>query len=460
MAEGRAVISGPGYKVVVVRGAQRPYFSGDTLMVGYKLLELDSRASILGESIASLLLPPITVEEHGLEVRSLVEYYRFRVVLEQVQDLVMRFGALAKLLRVPPEYPAVARMSLNRKLYPCIFNRVLSSRKLMDEMRGQYSKMLEPRGLLSRRGSLVINRDLIGQIRRILSDIASLVGATARVGLNIPGSLAACEPSTLLGDPGRLLDLPEGRVSLNCDISTVASMALGGGLEGGGKTECRYTNPLSSSLICESNGERFIVKEYTRMQVKWIPASLASALMYKYRVSPRTRMMAEYRNLRALRKVVPTPRIFGVCGTYYTSKMVREYMEGDPVASADSRDHWRLAGEAMARLHNRDIVVGDPNPGNFIVLKDGRVALIDAEQAARFEPRKGLWDLIVFTLYSLALGVDEKLVSAALEEYFKLSWRREQIVKEASRESVWGALALVPYIGVKARRIILDASKQ
>ena len=88
------------------------------------------------------------------------------------------------------------------------------------------------------------------------------------------------------------------------------------------------------------------------------------------------------------------------------------------------------------------------------------MALIDAEQAARFEPRKGLWDLIVFTLYSLALGVDEKLVSAALEEYFKLSWRREQIVKEASRESVWGALALVPYIGVKARRIILDASKQ
>ncbi|MCE4601953.1 MAG: hypothetical protein F7B18_02085, partial [Desulfurococcales archaeon] len=176
MAEGEAIISGPGYKMVVTRGAQRPYFNGDTLIVGYRLLELDSKASMLGEVLASLLLPPITLEERGVSVSEIIEYYRFRVTLEQIQDLLMRFGSISKLFVVPPEYPAVARMSLNRKLYPCIFNRVLSSKELMAEMRSQYSRVLEPRGLIAREGGLVINRDLVGQIRRILSDIAGLVG--------------------------------------------------------------------------------------------------------------------------------------------------------------------------------------------------------------------------------------------------------------------------------------------
>jgi tRNA A-37 threonylcarbamoyl transferase component Bud32 len=288
-----------------------------------------------------------------------------------------------------------------------------------------------------------------------MSDIAGIVGATTRIGLHIPETLSSCEPLQVLRDPGRLLVLPEGRASLGCDPGSIAYIAGVAGAAGRG-LECSYASPLSSSLICSYGGSRFIVKEYTRMQIKWIPASLASAMMYKYRVSPKSRMAAEYRNLRVLRKVVRTPRIYGVCGTYYSTKMVREYVEGNPVASSSSIDDWRLAGETLALLHDNDIAVGDPNPGNFIVTGEREVALIDVEQAARFDPRKGLWDIIVFTLYSLVMGVDESLVAGAIREYFGSTAKRNAILKEAEKEAVWAAISLLPSIGLKARQLIMS----
>jgi|GEM_PF-651960 len=455
MAEKRVTLRGPGYQVAIAGGAQRPQFIGRTLVVGYRILELDVKASMLGESIASLLLPPISVEgEDSGHVESLIDYYRFRVVLEQTQDLVMRFGPLTKMVGVPPEYPAVARMSLNKRLYPCVFNEVLESGQLMDEMRREYGSLLESRGLLSADGTLVISRDVVGQLRRILSDIAGLVGSTTRIGFQAPRSLAGCEPSEGLRDPGTLLSLPEGRVSVSCDPDSLARIA---GARGASSLDlkCNYASPLSSSLICDGDGLKFIVKEYTRMQIKWIPASIASAMMYKYRVSPKSRMSAEYRNLRVLRRIIRTPKIYGVCGTYYSTKMVREYIEGEPVASSHSKHAWRLAGEAIAMLHDNNIAVGDPNPGNFIVTGKGDVALIDAEQAARFDPKKGLWDLIVFTLYSLALGADENLVAGALREYFNTARKSNSIIKEAEKEAIWATISLIPSIGLKARQLIM-----
>jgi len=115
---------------------------------------------------------------------------------------------------------------------------------------------------------------------------------------------------------------------------------------------------------------------------------------------------------------VRTPRVLGLCVSPLNASMAREYVEGEVVMNSKDPGAWEAGGEVLARVHRGGFALGDPNPGN-IVISGGEAYLIDAEQAGRFTPVKGAWDLAVYYYYSRFFGAPRDLVAESLRGYVK-----------------------------------------
>ena len=195
------------------------------------------------------------------------------------------------------------------------------------------------------------------------------------------------------------------------------------------------------------------------MAVKWLPAAALGRGYVSYRVSPKSRMAAEYRYLRLLRPIARTPRILEVCADYTTSVMVREYVEGTPTLSSRDPGDWGAAGRLLARIHRAGYAVGDPNPGNFIV-DDVGARLIDAEQARPLDDRAAAWDLAVFAAYARFMGAPRDLVRAALEAYREEArglWGR--VSRLAASPRLWVHLSVTPRVALELQQLFRELAR-
>jgi tRNA A-37 threonylcarbamoyl transferase component Bud32 len=256
--------------------------------------------------------------------------------------------------------------------------------------------------------------------------------------------------SELLIEPWRLIEAPEGVVAVGCPgLREAAEKILGESVK------CRAPRIYSSSLVCESGSSRVVVKEYVRMIVKWIASLPLSYTRYKYRLTPKARMASEYKYFKELRRVIETPYVLLLCGDYHKSLMVRSYIDGTPVVDSDSKGLWEEAGLALAKIHKSGFTLGDPNPGNILVLPSGGQAVIDAEQARRYTITGGAWDLAVFSIYSFFIGKREELVEAAITMYkeeAKDLWVKE---RDLLRKSYfWAPLTILPHLVFKAKKLL------
>jgi Kae1-associated kinase Bud32 len=90
-----------------------------------------------------------------------------------------------------------------------------------------------------------------------------------------------------------------------------------------------------------------------------------------------------------------------------------EYIEGENLSQAVKRiattatGHQTFeeelanlgkAGETLANVHSRNIVLGDTKPENMLVKKDGSICMIDFEQATQGGDKA--WDVAIFLYYS------------------------------------------------------------
>ena len=450
-----AEIRGKGYRVIVEDSAQLPKWSRESrvLRVGKQWFEADARFSLLGERIAGLLLPSIEYDE---EVSDLVEAYSLRVMAEQAADLQARIGKLVSQVKVRPSYFPYSRARLLWHDLGCLVRSGLEPSTLDTEYRHLASRI----GRLED-GLVALAPRKYREVLRVESSkwrirAAGLLTSIAR---RLAGELHLCDVSSVGDpvDPSPLVATPEGDYFHECPRpEEMASHYTGG------EARCKRTQWTASTLVCEGPSGRVAVKEYTRMLVKWLPASIAGGGIARYLIRPKARLANEYKYLRLLRSVIPTPRILGICGQYFQAMMARSFLEGRPVLGSKEPMDWEASGLALARIHLSGYVLGDANPGNFIATNKGEAGIIDAEQARRFNSRRGAWDLVVYTYYALFFNAPEDLVAEGVRAYAGyLAERDPHTMREIGGNlrdpQLWGPLLLGVNVYQKTRRILDDA---
>ena len=101
----------------------------------------------------------------------------------------------------------------------------------------------------------------------------------------------------------------------------------------------------------------------------------------------------EARALERLRDMAGIPRLLSFNGTQLT----REYIDADPMQQAKPANtlYFRNAFRLLRQLHARDIVHNDlAKEANWLVMNDGRAALVDFQLAAHSRRRGKLFRLL------------------------------------------------------------------
>jgi tRNA A-37 threonylcarbamoyl transferase component Bud32 len=399
------VVEGYNFRVIARGGVFKSSFDGFNLIVPRRLLELDAVYGLLGDSIAGILLAPVVKASPRLS--RLVDVYRSRVVAEESRWLKSVLGPIARVSIVRPE------------VYP-----LLRMRELLDLYCDIYVEALGNLGL-----------EALSYARRISSWGAT--GSPVRVQLRLWGG-RGCNlvEAPLLENPWVLVRIPEGTLSLDgLGYEELASPYVGDGVE------CSRVSLIHSIILCRGPRGVVAVKDYTASSLKWIPAFLASAPTSRFQRDPRGRAATELVYSRILRRAVRTPRMLSLNVSGGRVVAVKEYIAGRPVLDIRDPRAWREAGRALARVHNLGYVLGDANPSNFLISRDG-VAIVDLEQARRATPRRIAWDIVTVIAYSQLMGVDVSLPEEMLRGYLEeASIPRDVLLRELLRPEL-----LTPYI--------------
>jgi Kae1-associated kinase Bud32 len=144
---------------------------------------------------------------------------------------------------------------------------------------------------------------------------------------------------------------------------------------------------------------------------KWFPLTMWSFGARSFSVSGQARLAKECAISEVLRREgFNVPKILHVSNAERLVFM--EYIEGENLSLAIKRltattDHGAVegelvkvdkAGEILARVHSRDISLGDAKPENMLVKQNGDIFLIDFEQATMGGDKA--WDIAVFLYYA------------------------------------------------------------
>lgn len=160
------------------------------------------------------------------------------------------------------------------------------------------------------------------------------------------------------------------------------------------------------------NGESKVLAKRFRdwTGFKWFPLNLWSFGARTFAVASQDRLSRECVISEILRQEgFDVPRILHVSNAERLIFM--EFIEGENLSEAikrmsvaeraealdDELVKVRKVGEIYAKVHARDISLGDTKPENVLIRKDGKLFLIDFEQA--MEGGDKAWDLAVFLYY-------------------------------------------------------------
>ncbi|MCE4604478.1 MAG: hypothetical protein F7B20_05890 [Aeropyrum sp.] len=211
---------------------------------------------------------------------------------------------------------------------------------------------------------------------------------------------------------------------------------------------------ITSSLICECGHGRAVIKDYTKRLFKWV-VTIPYSPVYRYIYSSVGRLENELEWYNVLKDRFSIPRFLAYC-TKPKARLLREYVDGSPLANTEAPKAWSLAGARLASLHEElGVALGDPNPGNFIY--DGEdLWLVDLEQASAFTSERAAWDILVFASTALVLSSLNRynLVQAALRAYREsLSDEMWSSIKRALM--VWRIMVLNPLLAIPVYNIRL-----
>jgi tRNA A-37 threonylcarbamoyl transferase component Bud32 len=199
------------------------------------------------------------------------------------------------------------------------------------------------------------------------------------------------------------------------DIGAFAKKALSAGKDA--KVKIKNVGGILNDVYlieisAKGESSKAIIKRFRDWSnFKWFPLTLWSVGTRTFAVSGSSRLERECAINRFLdSNGFAVPRLLHVSPN--KRLIVMEYIEGEAVdkvikraVSSKNRDETKEAlhivervGETFAKVHSKGVALGDTKPENIFVGKEGRIYLMDFEQASR----RGdvIWDIAEFLYYS------------------------------------------------------------
>jgi tRNA A-37 threonylcarbamoyl transferase component Bud32/predicted nucleotidyltransferase len=417
------------------------------LAVDGKALEADAEKGALGDFVAGRLLAPY-VPLYGAEyIRRIEVTTKKRFAIEELEDLIIEYGELARGLIIKPEYLVLARMEKRAKTYPPL--RYSYIRMLQPELRERNIKRILDGyydALRDLNSKIVWNEDVGVRIRddfvdnvlsyRMLNKVVNIIelsrrafnayithGRAGRVTLDVISRELASKLKRellltfhrqVLEDPKNYLFIKTARglQSLSRVDEVVDRLRR---MRGSNYISAKsLAGTLNEVYLAEIDDEKFVVKRFTDWyNIKWFILNVASYGTKVFSLQGRTRLSNEYLMNRFLAdRGFPVPEIVSV--NLHDRMLVERYIEGKNALSIVSEvmnsdllteENKLIAlgiGRLIARIHSSNIVLGDCKPENFIIGDSGSIYVVDLEQSKLGGDAS--WDVAEYLYFSGHFG--------------------------------------------------------
>jgi Kae1-associated kinase Bud32 len=422
------------------------------LAVDQWIFERDIEMGFLGEAIASKIIFPHS-PLYGMDYLQNKEVaLKKRLILELLQNLASSFPELTQRFQIKPQY-FMYEVLLNRiRVFPLLaydaadlikeltlneaenldsYNKALRQLEAEDKIYflNGYVKMSnrflveckDPRIRLlnlSKNAPRTFFTSLFGafpQLINIISQNTELFVKSQKINWRkMP------DTTYLFIDPQKYVffQTSEGLVSLSdkIDIKNYVQRML---LKD--QSEDVEVEPIGGMLndvylinVRGAGGERKVIAKRFKdwSGFKWFPLMVWSLGSKSFAISAQSRLSKECAISELLySEGFNVPKILHVSNAERLIFM--EYIEGENLSQAVKRiattatGHQTFeeelanlgkAGETLANVHSRNIVLGDTKPENMLVKKDGSICMIDFEQATQGGDKA--WDVAIFLYYS------------------------------------------------------------
>jgi tRNA A-37 threonylcarbamoyl transferase component Bud32 len=166
---------------------------------------------------------------------------------------------------------------------------------------------------------------------------------------------------------------------------------------------------LNEVYLVHANGEKLVAKKFTDWHgFKWFTLNLVALGTNSFYVSGKARLTNEFgMNNLLQRNFVNVPEIFHI--SISDRILVEKYVDGISLVNIIKKivngkddqslyEHMSNVGRSIAQVHSLGIQLGDSKPENFIRNSEGKIFILDLEQAKK--ARDFAWDIAVFLYFS------------------------------------------------------------
>jgi tRNA A-37 threonylcarbamoyl transferase component Bud32 len=448
--------------VVVIRDFQHRLMSYVKIIDGKNIVffavdqwvfERDVERGFLGEALAGILIFPHTPLCGEMYLHTQEILLKKRLILELLENLVLSFPELSCGLHIKPEY-FMYEVVLNRvKIFPPLaygLSNFLNGAAPKKEVERVFQGYMEALKQLEKEKKIIFSDGYVSIPQKFVVESQNPKVRFTNISKNASRTLFtsffAAFPQFLnffsqnteallkfqnfnlikdvylsrrFVDPQKYLFVPtaEGLVSL-ADKLNIGDFARKVLLNGeAAKIEYEPVGGVLNDIYlikAYPNGKekRVVVKRFKDWSgFKWFPLSMWSFGTRIFAVVGRSRLARECAISEFLRcEGFNVPKILHVS---HSQRLVfMEYVEGEDLSNAIKRiaiepsrkkmekdlEKITEAGEVFARVHALNVTLGDTKPENVIIDPDGKIYLLDFEQASHGGDKA--WDVAVFLYYA------------------------------------------------------------
>jgi Kae1-associated kinase Bud32 len=414
------------------------------------IFERDVERGLLGEAFASKLIFPYLPLLGKKYLREKEIELKKRLVLELIENLALNFPELANQIQIKPQY-FLYEVYLNRiRVFPLLAYDLAGLMGCLEQNEDQelsgYKNALQQ---LEAEGKIDFFNGYVKISQKVISKVQNPKKRFINMSKNAPRtlftsifgvlpqlmSIVSHNTETFLKtqrinwvrqldfgckfiDPQKYVYIPtsEGLVSLSDRVNIkgfAKKMLLKGNV---GDIQVEPVGGMLNDVYLinahiDGTEQKVLAKRFKDWAgFKWFPLSLWSFGARSFAVSGQARLSKECAISELLRaEGFNVPKILHISNSQRLVFM--EFIEGESLSEAVKRIaaaeigqdiSAELAlidkvGEIFAKVHSRNIVLGDTKPENMLVKKDGTIFLIDFEQATQGGDRA--WDIAVFLYY-------------------------------------------------------------
>lgn len=407
------------------------------------LVKLDAEKGAMGEFIVERLLTPYRPLLNE-ELLSCIEVdTKERIIREELLELVLEYGEMARELSIQEEYLMLARIRKRARVFlpaaracalllePSV--RDVNLQRMAPGYERAIGRLVEGNVLRKEDSAFALDDSFVDHAlkRKSAARVINIVTAGRRAlqAYLAHGRAAYLTPDVLTKELASSLDLtlsdvvsedledPKNYLFLKT-VSGRVSLAERFSIEkfvGKFRPDAVITvsplgNVLNEVYMITAGEEQLVAKKFTEWQsFKWFTLGLVSFGTRLFSVSGKARLENEYAVNRLLSKRgVRVPEILHV--SVPDKVLVERYIPGSSVVelvkeavAGKSLSEQSLGvafklGSTLAKIHGSGVVMGDTKPENFQRSRDEEIYCLDLEQAGKSGDKA--WDVAELLYYS------------------------------------------------------------